>query len=92
MFGCCAAYGRRTGRKLAYAAGRLQNTESVEAPILSSGSAPESVPTYESMPNQLSGALDPEEPGGVSVEPIELTAEQQAEEEAYRKLIASYGS
>ena len=90
MFGCCAAYGRRTERRLAHAAaGQLQNdvSDTLGGAILSSDTA--SGTRYDEMPNQLSDDLGPDE---VEIEPVQLTDQQKAEEEAYRKLIAGYAS
>ena len=88
MFGCCAAYGRRTERRLAYAA-QLQNdvSDTLESAILSSDTVAGT--RYDEMPNQLSDDLGPDE---VEIEPVQLTDQQKAEEEAYRKLIAGYAS
>ena len=88
MFGCCAAYGRRTERRLAYAA-QLQNdvSDTLGSAILSSDTVAGT--RYDEMPNQLSDDLGPDE---VEIDPVQLTDQQKAEEEAYRKLIAGYAS
>jgi hypothetical protein len=76
-FGCFAAYGRRSERKKLQG-GLLQGSEDETAPTHVVSSSSDQVSNYESMPNQLYN------------EPAPEPAEDD-EEDAYRKLIASYG-